>query len=298
MIYSKLLQTRKLFLIALTLVGSYWLPLPNSNLQAQVQSKSPKHSNYHLNGQRPQSQGKQADAGRPESPPGSHPQGGGTRGGCPRVEKPITALVPTSSDRSTSGDSQSLRATTKATSTSTIGLTTAKHPTFWLYVPYSFSSPRRIEFALKDEKGKPIYQTSFLESKISPGIVGFELPSAAPALDVNKVYGWQFSMSCKPEKPDVVEDFAVEGATVQGSIHRIKPNSALAEQLDRATPEERVALYTKAGIWYEAVTTLAQLLRRSPNDVNLREEWVQLLKEVDLDAIADEPIVSVLTPKT
>lgn len=296
MTYSKLLQTRKLFLIALTLVGSYWLPLPNGNLRAQVQSTSPKPSKYHLNEQLPQPQGKQADAGRPES--SGQPQGGGTRGGCPQVDKPITALVPTSSDRSTSGESQSLRATTKTTSPSTIGLTTAKHPTFWLYVPYSFPSPRRIEFTLKDENDKPIYQTSFLESKISPGIVGFELPSVAPSLEVNKVYYWQFSMYCNPEKPSAVEDFGVEVATVQGGIHRIKPNSSLSEQLNRATPEERVALYTKAGIWFEAVTTLAQLRRQNPNNVKLREEWVQLLKDVDLDAIADEPIVSVLTPKT
>jgi hypothetical protein len=167
-----------------------------------------------------------------------------------------------------------------------------------LYVPYSFPSPRRIEFILKDEKGEPIYQTSFLESKISPGIVGFELPSSAASLEVNKVYNWQFSMSCKPEKPNVVEDFGVEGATVEGWIHRIRPNSSLTEQLNRATPEERVALYSKAGIWYEAVTILAQLRRQNPNDAKLREEWVQLLKAVDLDAIADEPIVSVLTPKT
>ncbi|HEY9724969.1 MAG TPA: DUF928 domain-containing protein [Chroococcales cyanobacterium] len=297
MTYSKLLQTRKLFLIALALVGSYWLPLSNSNLRAQVQSTSLKQSKLHLNGQLPQPQGKQADAGRPE-PTSGQPQGGGTRGGCPRVEKPITALVPTSSDRSTSGASQSLRATSKTTSTPAIGLTTAKHPTFWLYVPYSFSSPRRIEFALKDEKGKEIYHTSFLESKISPGIVGFELPSAAPSLEENKVYRWQFSMNCKPEKPDVVEDFAIEGATVEGWIHRVRPNSSLTEQLNRVTPEERVALYSKAGIWYEAVTVLAQLRRQNPNDAKLREEWVQLLKAVDLDAIADEPIVSVLTPKT
>jgi len=295
MTYSKLLQTRTIFLIALTLVGSYWLPLPNSTLRVQAQSTSPKHSKYHFNGQLPQSQGKQADAGRPED---GKPRGGGVRGGCPQVNKPITALVPTSSDRSTSGASQSLRATTKTTSTSTIGLTTAKHPTFWLYVPYSFQSPRRIEFSLKDENGKQIYHTSFLESKISPGIVGFELPSAAPSLEVNKVYHWQFSMSCNPENADVVEDFGVEGAAVEAWIHRIKPNSSLTEQLNRATPEERVALYTKAGIWFEAVTTLAQLRRQNPNNVKLREEWVQLLKDVDLDAIADEPIVSVLTPKT
>lgn len=297
MTYSKLLQTRKLFLIALTLVGTYWLPLPNSNLRAQVQSTSPKHSKHHLNGQLPLPQGKQADAGRPESPSGQ-PQGGGTRGGCPQVNKPITALVPTSSDRSTSGASQNLRATTKTTSTSTIGLTTAKHPTFWLYVPYSFPSPRRVEFILKDENNKPIYQTSFLESKISPGIVGFELPSAAPSLEVNKVYSWQFSMYCNPEKRDADEDYGVDVATVEGWIHRIKPNSSLTEQLNRATPEERVALYTKAGIWFEAVTTLAQLRRQNPNNAKLREEWVKLLQDVDLEAIADEPIVSVLTPKT
>ena len=298
MTYSKLLQTRTLFLIALTFVGSYWLPLPNSNLRAQVQSTSSKHSKYHLNGQLPQPQGKQADAGRPESPSGQ-PQGGGTRGGCSGVGK-LRALVPTSSNKQALGNSQDFRAL-KATSNSNMSLTAAGHPTFWLYVPYTSSSTARhpitkIEFVLQDENRKNMYQTSIPKPQISPGVVGVQLPFTAPSLEVNKTYQWYFQVYCHPQ---AAVDATVEpDASIQSWVQRVVLNPSLESQLKQATPQERVALYSNAGIWFEAVTTLAQLRRQNPNNAKLREEWVKLLKDVDLDAIADEPIVSVLTPKT
>jgi hypothetical protein len=298
MTYSKLLQTRTIFLIALTLVGSYWLPLPNGNLRAQVESTSAKHSKYHLNGQLPQPQGKQADAGRPESPSGQ-PQGGGTRTSCTGVGK-LTALVPTSSNKQALRESQNFR-TLKATSNSNMSLTAAGHPTFWLYVPYTSSStvPRpvtKIEFVLQEENGNNIYQTSITKPQISPGVVGVQLPSTAPSLEVNKRYQWYFQVYCNPEV--LVDDSVQSDAHIQSWVQRVALNPSLESQLKQATPQERAALYTDAGIWLEAVTTLAQLRRQNPNNVKLREEWVQLLKDVNLDAIADEPIVSVLTPRT
>jgi hypothetical protein len=290
MIYSKLLQTRKIVLLALTLVGTYWLPLPNANLRAQVQSILPKYSKH-------QPQGKQADAGRPESPSGQ-PQGGGTRGGCSGVGK-LTALVPISRNKQALGNSQDFRAL-KATSNSNMSLTVAGHPTFWLYVPYTSSSTsqhpvRKIDFVLQDENGNDVYQTSLTKPQISPGVVGVQLPSTAPSLEVNKTYQWFFQVYCHPLAP--VDETVQSDADIQSWVQRVALNPSLESQLKQATPQQRVALYTKAGIWNEAVTTLAELRRQNPNDEKLRDEWVQLLKEGDLEAIANEPIISVLTPK-
>jgi len=53
-----------------------------------------------------------------------------------------------------------------------LGLTVAEHPTFWLYIPYQFSSPRLVELVLRDENTKKeVYRTQFSIEK-GAGIIG------------------------------------------------------------------------------------------------------------------------------
>ena len=303
MIYISLSKLPKILVIAkrcciapltLALIGAYFPPLSSSNLAAQAQSAIPDTSvpqNTESQGGRPRggtlqpggthAQDVEGQGGRPE---GNTRQPGGTRGACPRVNKPLTALVPMTKE--TSSASQNSNAA-KATSNSSLGLTVAERPTFWFYVPYSFNPSRRIEFVLQDEEGNDIYQTSSTESGILPGVVGFQLPSTAPALQVNRVYRWFFLVYCKPEEPIHVE----------GTVKRVALNSSLARQLEQAKPEEKFALYAKAGISQEALTSLAALRRQNPEDATLKDEWIQLLKSMNLDAIAQEPITTMLTPK-
>jgi hypothetical protein len=186
----------------------------------------------------------------------------------------------------TSGESQSPTAAT-TTSKYVLGLTVAEHPTFWFYVPYSLTPSLSVEFSLQDEKGKEVYKTFLTTSETSPGVVGFELPSTEAPLEVGKMYHWFFLIYCTPEDPVFVD----------GWVKRVALNPSLNRQLAQATPQQSFALYAKAGIWYEAVTSLAKLRRKNPDDATLSAEWTQLLKSIDLDAIAQEPITSVLTPK-
>ena len=207
-----------------------------------------------------------------------------SRGGCPRVTTPLTALMPVTKATS-SGQSTS---TTTTTTESVYGLTVAERPTFWFYVPYPLTSSRPVEFVLQDENGNDVYQTQFTESGTVPGVVGLQLPPTVDPLEVGKRYRWFFLIYCNPEEPTFVE----------GWVERVELNPTLKNQLDQATtPQQKATVYAEAGVWFEAVTTLAELRRQKPNDQALNAQWLELLQSVDLEAIATEPVTSVLNPE-
>jgi hypothetical protein len=313
MTFIKFSQPQKTFFIALAFVGAYCTLLPSGNLRVQAQSTRPEVSTATrtftrlsipgqtvaqlllTNSNTPVQQPKhsvrvQVSQTKADPKPEGAPEGGtrqdaGTRSGqCPRVDKPLTALVPIT--QKTTGEGQS-PSTAKTTSQVVLGLTAKEHPTFWFYVPYALTSSHPIEFVLQDDKGNDIYQTKFIQSETSAGVVGFELPSTAPPLEVNKIYRWYFLVYCNAEDP----------AFVDGWVQRVPGNPSLYSALEQATPQEIVTVYTNGGIWYEAVTSLARLRTKNPEDATLRKEWANLLESINLEAIAPEPITTMLTPK-
>ena len=207
-----------------------------------------------------------------------------SRGVCPRVTTPLTALMPVT--QGTSGGQNA--STTPTTTESVYGLTVVERPTFWFYVPYPLTSSRPVEFVLQDENGNDVYQTQFTESGTVPGVVGLQLPPTVDPLEVGKRYRWFFLIYCNPEEPTFVE----------GWVERVELNPTLKNQLDQATtPQQKATVYAEAGVWFEAVTTLAELRRQKPNDQALNAQWLELLQSVDLEAIATEPVTSVLNPE-
>jgi len=202
--------------------------------------------------------------------------GGASRGrACPKASKSLTALVPI------------IPATS---SESVLGLTFADHPTIWFYVPYSLTPAHPVEFILQDDKGTEVYKTLLSESGSGPGVVGFKLPDTVPPLEVNKRYKWFFTIYCDANERS-------DSRAVEGWVQRVAPDPSLQRELGQATPEQKAPLYMQKGVWYEAVTDLAELRRQKPNDATLKQKWDELMHLVDLDAIALEPITSMLTPK-
>ncbi|NJR66226.1 MAG: DUF928 domain-containing protein [Leptolyngbyaceae cyanobacterium CRU_2_3] len=66
--------------------------------------------------------------------PGGRQRGGGSRGDCPLITQPLTALAP------------------ETVAGAVGGLTTEDHPTFWFYVPYALTDEHPAEFVLLDEQ--------------------------------------------------------------------------------------------------------------------------------------------------
>jgi len=204
-------------------------------------------------------------------------EGAATRGPCiQKGDKRLTALVPLVQYSDSSQD---------ANYEVVWGKTAASRPSFWFYVPYTLNSEQPIEFMLRDEAGKEIYQATLTGLETKPGVVGFQLPPTVPALEVGKRYHWFFSVYCTQEVPILVA----------GWVERVELNPSLVAELEQATSREKVALYQKANLWHEAITTLAELRRQNPEDANLKAEWLDLLHSIDLNAIAPEPLTAMLT---
>lgn len=213
-------------------------------------------------------------------------QSAGTRspaGSCPVVDTPLTALV--SSSKTQEGDSF------------VWGKTVAEYPTFWFYLPYLLTPELPVNFMLEvengtDENGDParqiVYETTFTLTGILPGVASFSLPSTVNPLEIGKTYYWSVAIICDPS------DHSAD-KFVKGVIQRFELEPTLTSQLEKATPKERAALYATEGIWYDALTTLAELRRSAPQDVLLAKDWADLLEAVSLDQISQKPLAQCCT---
>ncbi|MCY7383555.1 MAG: DUF928 domain-containing protein [Microcoleus sp. CAN_BIN18] len=196
-------------------------------------------------------------------------EGGGTRGlVCPTA---ITALIPQS----------------------TMGKTISAKPTFFYYLPVALD--KTVQFELADENDKTVYKKSFRMVTSRAGIVSVSLDSDgnSPALEVGKNYQWYFTIKCNPKS-------YTDDVLVSGWINRTVLAPTVKTQLDRS-PDRRakLSIFAQQSLWYEYLTTLAQLRIESPSDASLAIKWSEVLRSVELGKIAQEPLVpSELTPIT
>jgi hypothetical protein len=199
-------------------------------------------------------------------------EGAATRSGCfEETENPITALEPAS----------------------ILVSTIAPYPTLFWYWPYkpNASNSVSMKFELRDKAENVIY-TQEIPVPSSPGIVSLDLstlPKLSP-LEIGNSYQWRLIPRCNRELLGV--------NSINGWVERSKSDPALVNKIQQATLEERVTLYANANLWYETLATLAELRRSNPNDPNLAEAWTKLLKSVDLDKIAAEPLIALPTTPT
>ena len=160
------------------------------------------------------------------------------------------------------------------------GKTALDHPSFWFYVAYPANS--YVEFILQDEAENEIYQTSFSLDK-TPGIVSLSLAKDKASLETGKSYHWYFNIMCNRE--DTTDDF------VEGWVERVELNPVINSQLESVKPLERVFIYAKNGLWYDTLTNLDRLRQTEPANQAIAAIWTDLLQQVGLDEISQEPIV-------
>ncbi|MHC5745467.1 MAG: DUF928 domain-containing protein [Nostoc sp.] len=209
-------------------------------------------------------------------------RGGAASRGCGVGNQSVVAFVPVYKQTFNQGKTEAV-AVTKVW-----GLTNEKYPTFWFFVPYQKSLIDSIEFVVKDESGKSsqtLYRTVVTIPEV-PGIISIPLSANTPPLQVDKMYHWFFKIKviCNPQQPP-------EREYVEGWVQRVNPNPQLVDSLKQATPQQRVNLYAENGIWYDALTTLAELRLSKPEDRTLAVEWMNLLQSVDLENLAKQPLI-------
>ncbi|MEN9234475.1 MAG: DUF928 domain-containing protein [Gloeomargarita sp. DG02_3_bins_56] len=188
----------------------------------------------------------------------SNREGGSARGGlCPASPQRLTALVPSSS----------------------LGLTVAARPSFFVYLPPTGNRP--VELMLQDAQGKVLHVSEFQPKHT--GIVRVDLPSHAPELAVGQTYRWYFSIICDPNDSSA-------SLHVGGWVQRIPFGDSLRQQLAKAPVSDRPYLYAKAGLWHETLAAFLELRQAQPANPHLQSDWLSLLQLQGLEQLAQAPV--------
>jgi hypothetical protein len=228
------------------------------------------------------SEDQQVGGGSHFNPPQLHPRGrptgtqrpGGSKGDCPVVEPPLTALIPQADQ--------------------VWGLTTQEYPTYWFYLPYTADQIHSVQFSLwkvaTNGNREEIYSNNLNLSHL-PGIVSINptVPEAAIALSnetEENIYEWILTVNC--------DDPGIPGGSnkrrVEGSIARYNLPELDSASLDFSSLETAQFLANK-GIWYDALMIIGDLRLQSDSD-ELKNAWQQLLESdpVKLEDISNKPI--------
>jgi hypothetical protein len=146
-----------------------------------------------------------------------------------------------------------------------------------------------LKFVLRDRDDNPLYEAT-VQPPAPTGIIRVTIPATAAPLKVNQSYRWGVSVQCDPADP---------GAIVwqEGSIQRVAIPTALQQSLKAAkTPLDRAILYAKDGIWFEALTTLAnEIQQHGTTDRAIAAAWADLLQQGQLSSVAKAAIVPCCT---
>ena len=209
--------------------------------------------------------------------------------GCDNSDRSLVALVPSYQQTIDLNKEETIPVT------KVWGLTTSEYPTFWFFIPYEQSAISSIEFVLKDESEQPsetIYR-SFLSKPKTPGIVSVSTKTHTPPLKIGQVnqpvmYHWflKVRVKCNPQQPAQLH-------FVEGWIERTDLNSKTGDHFEQLTSLEKVVFYAEKGIWHDAVTNLAELSLAQTNDddLDVLAEWKSLLQSVDLENLANYPLI-------
>jgi hypothetical protein len=189
--------------------------------------------------------------------------GGGTRDGrCSAIGQSLAALIPSDA----------------------VGMTTKALPELFFYIPKT-AKPQQVEFVMRDDRDRLVYEnTNSIEKN---GILRVNVPVTKQLsnLEADRYYHWYLSMIC--DSQDRSKDLVVEGW-----IKRVSLPTNVSEQLSQLKPLDRVSLYQKTNLWYDAIGALVDLKSSQLNNSEVPQKWQELLNSVGLENLAQEPIIN------
>jgi len=179
--------------------------------------------------------------------------GGGTRGS----EGPLPALAVLTPDHT--------------------GLTGQTQPTLYWYLSRTATQP--IEVTIIEAQGvKPLFETR-LASPQPAGVHHIRLAEHGVSLTPGVLYTWSVALIADPNSRS--QDIVAGGA-----IELTPAPETLRAQLAQGGKAEQAKIYAAAGIWYDAMAALGELIDSAPQDKSLRQQRAALLKQVGVVDVA------------
>lgn len=153
------------------------------------------------------------------------------------------------------------------------GLTTSDQPVLYWFISSPSSHP--VELTLVDpQKTDPLIELR-IPPPVAAGIHRVNLAEHGVRLDPAVAYQWYVAVM--PDTGRRSKDI-LAGA----SLERIAVPDDLVAKVSRASKADLPAVYASAGIWYDAIAALNQLIDEAPQNAVLRTQRSTLLREVGL----------------
>ncbi len=160
------------------------------------------------------------------------------------------------------------------------GRTTFTHPTIFVYLPPL--GTQKVFFSLQDEDGNPHYHT-MLRVPPQGGMIMVTLPPEVAPLVKDQYYLWYFAPI------EAGGRLKPNNYAVTGWIKRVESNVNSQQLAD--SPVKLATEYGKIGVWYDTLKVLAEAKLAEPDNETYTMEWHDLLEQVDLEQLSDEPLV-------
>ncbi len=158
------------------------------------------------------------------------------------------------------------------------GLTAGDQPSLYWYISSVTQYP--VELTVADPQGAdPLLETR-VPPPSQPGVQRIRLADYGVRLASGVPYRWFVA---------VVPDAARRSRDILagGTIERVEPSEELKKKIAQAGKAEIPFLYAEAGIWYDALTAISDLIETAPQDPVLRQERASLMVQVGLPDIGE-----------
>jgi len=166
-----------------------------------------------------------------------------------------------------------------------VGLTTDRNPSLNWYL--SKPTTYQVRFTLIDNRvTRPLHELT-IPTPAQAGIHTIHLKQLGVALDPDVQYRWYVSVVRDPDSPS-------QDIVAGGVIERCELSECVAEIGARLTcSPEGVIENARAGLWYDAMGCLCNLIESNPTDEKLRRLRARLLKQVGLIGVAEWDLLAI-----
>lgn len=161
-----------------------------------------------------------------------------------------------------------------------VGLTIKETPVVNWFL--SKSTNYEVIVTLRDDRSPKAFQEKAIASPKQPGIYTINFKELGFVLEPNVQYKWFVSVIRDPNQHS-------NNSVAGGVIERCEFNACMTELSPVLTcsSEDDVIKNARAGLWYDAMGCLCNLIDADQKNANLRRLRARLLKDVGLNGVAE-----------
>jgi hypothetical protein len=176
---------------------------------------------------------------------------GESRGSCPQMNFPLTAIAPKSN----------------------VSQTLATRPRWWFFLPYNTSQISKVEFVLQDEERNDVLRDTIHVPETIP-YFSTTIPLTHSGLKANRWYRWYLKVYCL-EGEDTVPLF------VSGWVQKVMTD----DQSSNLTRQNSLTVvnYAQQGLWLDAIDLLMKTQVSDASASYLSQVWQKIINSPEID---------------